>query len=121
MIDRGHKLPPSRQAALLQLGRGSLYYAPRPVPAGELAVMRRINGLHLNYPFAGARMLRDLLRAEDILIGREKVGKRSAFLSITHKSERVWRGPIARRESRVILCPAPNLGRCDGRRRGWLV
>jgi outer membrane protein OmpA-like peptidoglycan-associated protein len=43
------------------------------------------------------------------------------MLSITHKSERVWRGPIARRESRVILCPAPNLGRCDGRRRGWLV
>jgi putative transposase len=39
MIDRSHKLPLSRQAALLHLGRGSLYYAPRPVPAGELAVM----------------------------------------------------------------------------------
>jgi hypothetical protein len=42
MIDRGHELPLSRQAALLRLGRGSLYYAPRPVPAGELAVMRRM-------------------------------------------------------------------------------
>jgi putative transposase len=73
MIDRGHKLPLTRQAELLRLGRGSLYYVPRPVPAGELAVMRRIDELHLNCPFAGARMLRDLLRAEDIVIGREKV------------------------------------------------
>ena len=73
MIDRGHELPLARQAALLRLGRGSLYYAPRPVPAAELAVMRRIDELHLNYPFAGSRMLRDLLRAEDIIIGREKV------------------------------------------------
>jgi len=52
MIDRGHELPLTRQAALLRLGRSSLYYAPRPVPAGELAVMRRIDELHLNYPFA---------------------------------------------------------------------
>jgi putative transposase len=73
MIDRGHKLPLSRQAALLRLGRSSLYYAPRPVPAADLAVMRRIDELHLNYPFAGARMLRDFLRAEGIGIGREKV------------------------------------------------
>ena len=73
MIDRSHELPLSRQAALLRLGRCSLYYTPRPVPAGELAVMRRIDELHLNYPFAGSRMLRDLLRAEDIVIGREKV------------------------------------------------
>jgi hypothetical protein len=73
MIDRGHKLPLTRQTQLLLLGRGSLYDAPRPVPLGELAVMRRIDALHLNYPFAGARMLRDLLRAEDTAIGREKV------------------------------------------------
>lgn len=73
MIDRDHKLPLSRQAGLLRLGRGSLYYAPRPVPAAELAVMRRIDELHLNYPFAGSRMLRELLRAEDVVIGREKV------------------------------------------------
>jgi hypothetical protein len=73
MIDRSHKLPLTQQAALLLLGRGSLYYAPRPVPAGELSLMRRIDELHLNYPFAGARMLRDLLRTEDVVIGREKV------------------------------------------------
>jgi putative transposase len=63
MIDRDHKLPLSRQAALLRLGRSSLYYVPRPEPAPDLAVMRRIDELHLNHPVAGARMLRDFLRA----------------------------------------------------------
>ena len=81
MIDRGHKLPLTRQAELLRLGRGCLYYVPRPVPADELAVMRRLDELHLNYPFVGARMLRDLLRAEDIVIGREKVAKRTVISS----------------------------------------
>ena len=73
MIDRGHDLPLARQAELLRLSRGSLYYKPRPVPAGELAIMRRIDALHLDYPFAGSRMLRDLLRGEGVAIGRERV------------------------------------------------
>jgi len=73
MIDRDHKLPLRRQAAVLQLSRSTLYYEPRPVPAAELAVMRRIDELHLDYPFAGSRMMRDLLRGEDIVIGRERV------------------------------------------------
>ena len=73
MIDRGHDLPLARQAELLRLSRGSLYYEPRPVPAGELAIMRRIDALHLDYPFAGSRMLRDLLRGEGVVIGRERV------------------------------------------------
>ena len=62
-----------RQADLLGLRRGSLYYRPRPVPAADLAVMRRIDELHLDYPFAGRRMLRDLLRGEGIPIGWERV------------------------------------------------
>ena len=73
MIDRGHGLPLVRQAALLKLSRSSLYYEPRPVPAGELAIMRRIDALHLDHPFAGSRMLRDLLRGEGVVIGRERV------------------------------------------------
>jgi putative transposase len=73
MIDRAHELPLVRQAELLRLSRSSLYYAPRPVPAAELAIMRRIDALHLDYPFAGSRMLRDLLRGEGIVIGRELV------------------------------------------------
>jgi putative transposase len=73
MIDRGHDLPLTRQAELLLLSRSTLYYEPRPVPAAELAIMRRIDELHLDYPFAGSRMLRDLLRGEGIAIGRELV------------------------------------------------
>jgi putative transposase len=73
MIDRTHELPLARQAALLRLSRSQLYYEPRPVPSAELAVMRRIDALHLDYPFAGSRMLRDLLRGEGVVIGRELV------------------------------------------------
>jgi putative transposase len=73
MIDRTHELPLARQAALLRLSRSQLYYEPRPVPAAELALMRRIDALHLDYPFAGSRMLRDLLRGEGVVIGRDLV------------------------------------------------
>jgi putative transposase len=73
MIDRGHGLPLKRQAELVCLSRGGLYYRPRPVSAADLAVMRRLDELHLELPFAGSRMLRDLLRAEGIEIGRDRV------------------------------------------------
>jgi putative transposase len=73
MIDREHDLPLVRQAELLRLSRSTLYYEPRPVSTAELAVMRRVDALHLEYPFAGSRMLRDLLRGEGIAIGRELV------------------------------------------------
>ena len=73
MIDRAHDLPLGRQADLLKLSRSRLYYEPRPVPLAELAIMRRIDELHLDYPFAGSRMLRDLLRAEGVSIGRALV------------------------------------------------
>jgi putative transposase len=73
MIDRNHELPLTRQAALLRLSRSSLYYEPQPVPEAELAIMRRVDALHLDYPFAGSRMLRDLLRGEGVVIGREMV------------------------------------------------
>jgi putative transposase len=73
MIDRDHGLPLRRQAAVLQLSRSTLYYEPRPVPVADLAVMRRVDELHLDYPFAGSRMMRDLLRGEGMAIGRERV------------------------------------------------
>jgi putative transposase len=73
MIDRSHELPLRRQAEVLQVSRSSLYYEPRPVPLEDLAIMRRIDELHLDYPFAGSRMLRDLLRGEGIHAGRERV------------------------------------------------
>jgi putative transposase len=70
MIERGHDLPVTRQAQLLNISRSSVYYLPRPPSPGELALMRRIDELHLDYPFAGARMLRDLLAGEGIVVGR---------------------------------------------------
>src|SRR5258706_179136 len=73
MIDRGHELALIRQAKLLKLSRSSVYYRPRPVSPADLAIMRRIDELHLDYPFAGRRMLRDLLRGEGIAIGRQRV------------------------------------------------
>jgi putative transposase len=73
MIDRNHDLPLVRQAELLRLSRSTLYYEPQSVPAAELAIMRRIDELHLAYPFAGSRMLRDLLRGEGVAIGRDLV------------------------------------------------
>jgi putative transposase len=73
MIARAHDLPLSRQATLLDLSRSSLYYEARPVSVADLAVMRRLDELHLNHPFAGSRMLRDMLRLEGITIGRAHV------------------------------------------------
>ena len=73
MIDPSHPLPLTRQAKALGISRGRLYYLPRPVPAADLAIMRRMDELHLEFPFAGSRMLRDLLTQEGIDIGRRHV------------------------------------------------
>lgn len=73
MIDREHALSITRQAEALGISRGSVYYLPRPVSERDLKLMRRIDELHLELPFAGARMLRDLLRAEGVKVGRKHV------------------------------------------------
>jgi putative transposase len=61
MIDPEHGLPISRQAKLLKISRSTVYYRPRPISDVDLILMWRIDELHLNYPFAGSRMLRDML------------------------------------------------------------
>ena len=73
MIDRGHDLPITRQAEALCVSRSSVYYLPRPVPEADLAIMRRLDRLHLEFPFAGSRMLRGLLDAEGCKVGRRHV------------------------------------------------
>jgi putative transposase len=73
MIDRAHDLPITRQVEVLNISRGSVYYLPRPVPEADLAIMRRLDRLHLEFPFAGSRMLRGLLVAEGCKIGRRHV------------------------------------------------
>jgi putative transposase len=69
MIDREHDLSITRQAKALGISRGSVYYSPRPVSKVELALMRRIDELHLDYPFAGSRMLQALLLGEGYQVG----------------------------------------------------
>ena len=73
MIDRKHKLSLTQQAALLGVSRGSVYYEPVQISAADLALMRRIDELHLEFPFAGSRMLRGLLAADGSEIGRRHV------------------------------------------------
>jgi putative transposase len=73
MIDREHDLPITKQAQVLNISRGSVYYLPRLVSAADLTIMRRIDELHLEFPFAGSRMLRGLLAAERCKIGRRHV------------------------------------------------
>jgi putative transposase len=73
MIDSEHRLPVVRQARLLEQSRSSVYYLPRPTSGEDLALMRRIDKLHLELPFAGSRMMRDLLRGQVHFIGRKHV------------------------------------------------
>ncbi|QIJ45658.1 IS3 family transposase (plasmid) [Rhizobium leguminosarum] len=89
MIDREHKLSVVRQAKLLGFSRGSVYYLPRPVPDGDLALMRRIDELHLDYPFAGSRMLQGLLRGDGLETGRLHVATLMKKMGI----EAIYRRP----------------------------
>ena len=89
MIDRSHALPLSRQAEALGISRNSLYYQPEPVSAADLALMRRMDELHLEFPFAGSRMLRDLLNAEGFTVGRLHVATLMKRMSM----EAIYRKP----------------------------
>ncbi len=89
MIDRKHELPITRQAKLLDISRGTVYYQPRPINPGDQMLMNRIDRLHLELPFAGARMLRDLLRQEGHRVGRSKVRRLMRLMGI----EALYRKP----------------------------
>jgi putative transposase len=73
MIDRQHPLPVTHQCRILAIARSSVYAVPQPVAATTVAVMRQIDALHLQHPFAGSRMLRDLLRLQGVHVGRKHV------------------------------------------------
>ncbi|MCP3476938.1 IS3 family transposase [Bradyrhizobium sp. CCGUVB1N3] len=89
MIDRDHDLSVVRQAKVLNLARSTVYYEPRPVSAEDLVLMRRLDELHLDYPFAGARMLRSLLQREGMQIGRRHVATLMKRMGI----EAIYRRP----------------------------
>ena len=89
MIDRNDDLPVSRQAKVLGISRGSVYYLPRAVSADALALMRRIDELHLDYPFAGSRMLQTFLAREGYEVGRLHVATLMKRMGI----EAIYRQP----------------------------
>jgi putative transposase len=70
MIDRTHRLSVGRQAKALGISRGSVYYLPQPTSDADLALMRRMDELHLDHPFAGSRILQGMLKAEGYEVGR---------------------------------------------------
>ena len=107
MIDRTHALPVARQCQLLKLARSTAYYHPKPVADTTLALMRRIDELHLQYPFAGARMLRDLLRQAGHAIGRRQVAtlmRRMGIMAIYRKPRTSQRHPAHQIYSMVQDC-----------------
>ncbi|MCW2276192.1 putative transposase [Rhodoblastus acidophilus] len=89
MTDRHHNLPIARQAKVLNISRGSVYYQPRPTSPEDLALMRRIDELHLEFPFAGSRMLRDFLDREGLKAGRRHVATLMKRMGI----EAIYRRP----------------------------
>ena len=74
MINPDHPLPVVRQCELLELARSTAYYRALPTPETDLTLMRRIDELHLKWPFLGARKLRDLLNRDGFDVGRKHVG-----------------------------------------------
>ncbi|NPT38493.1 IS3 family transposase [Paraburkholderia xenovorans] len=71
MIDRTHALPVSQHTRLVGIARSS--YGPQSVSEADQLMMRRIDELHMEFPFAGARMLARLLRRERHEVGRRRV------------------------------------------------
>ncbi len=114
MIDAKHGLSLTRQAELLALSRSSLYYEPAPVAAVDLVLMRRIDELHLELPFAGSRLLRDLLRGEGHRIGRKHVRSLMRKMGISaiyrrqNTSRRHPRHPVFPYQLRGLLIDRPN-------------
>ena len=83
MIDQTHDLPVVRQCHILALSRSTAYYQPKPVSEADLALMRRIDELHLEHPFAGARMLSRMLKRASCLAGRRHVTTLMKQMGIT--------------------------------------
>src|SRR6476469_8098623 len=73
MIDRNHALPLTRQAELVGISRGNVYYLLRAVSEADLRLMKHIDVLNLAHPFSGSRMLRDMLNREGFDVGRRHV------------------------------------------------
>lgn len=82
MIDRTAVLPVTQQCEILALARSSVYHTPQPIPEADLTLMRRMDELHLEYPFMGSRQLRDTLRLEGHRACRKRVRRLMRLMGI---------------------------------------
>ena len=102
MIDRRHTLPLACQVKAVGISRSSVYYQPRPVSDADLRLMRRIDELHLDHPFAGGRMMRDMLHQDDLYSGRRHVSTLMRRMGI----RALYRKPnTSRRHPRHLVYP----------------
>src|SRR3990172_1739432 len=108
MINRQAALPIVRQCELLELSRSSVYYEPRPVSAADLALMRRLDQLHLAHPFLGARKLATMLKREGFAVGRRHVKTLLRRMGL----EAIPQAPNEPPGPRAHALPVPALGRC---------
>jgi putative transposase len=82
MMSRTEPLPLTRQCQLLELPRSSFYYRAKPVPAGDLALMRLIDECHLERPYYGSRRIRDWLEDRGHAVNRKKVQRLLARMGL---------------------------------------
>lgn len=83
MIDRAHPIPITQQCRILDLSRSSVYYRAVPIPEADLALMRRIDEIHLKIPFYGSRKIRDQLQREGYKVNRKKVQRLMHLMGIS--------------------------------------
>jgi len=90
LVDHGDPLVPVvTQCQLLKVARSTLYYRPVPVSADDLAVMRRMDELHLAYPFYGSRRMAAALRREGRAVNRKRAQRLMEVMGI----EALYRKP----------------------------
>ena len=90
MIEREHDLlSVSRQCQLVGLSRSTWYYRAVGESAETLALMQRIDGLYLEYPFYGSRQMMRHLAREGKRVGRHRVRRLMRLLGL----EAIYRKP----------------------------
>ena len=100
MVERDGTLRISRQCALLPISRSSVYYKPRGESAENLALMRQMDALSLQYPFYGSRQMARHLRREGVVVGRRRVRRLMRLMGL----EAIYRKPrtsVAQRDHHV--------------------
>lgn len=104
------RLPVKRQAELPGISPGAVHHPPAPIPNAELALMRRVDRLHLDHPHAGSRMLRDLLRLQGVEVGRRHVAtlmRRMGIQALHRKPDTIRHGVFRQAQPALTSLDSP--------------